>query len=58
MIYLSWIAFFLKKRKDLDLEKFEFSSNNQSILVQILNGIHDLKINNAEDEYFNKWKEN
>lgn len=57
MTYLAWITFFLNKRKSIDHERFEFSSLNQSLLVQIISGIHDLKINNAENAYFDKWKE-
>ncbi len=58
LLYALWISFFLKKRKLVDWERFELSSKNQSNIIQIVNGIHDLKINRAEKKYFDKWNQN
>ena len=57
-IYFIWITFFLKTRKHIDQERFGLLSKNQSILIQIVSGLHDLKINNSEAYSFNKWKDN
>ncbi len=48
VIYLFWILIFLKRRKILDFHKFEYSSKNQSILVQLIYGIQEIKLNNCE----------
>lgn len=58
VVYLGWIAFFLKSRQNLDWKRFEVSSKNQSILIQMFAGIHDLRINNAEKFHFSKWEKN
>ncbi len=57
-IYLLWITFFLKARKSIDVERFKLASENQSILIQTINGMHDLKINNSEAYSISKWKKN
>lgn len=56
--YLVWTLLFLRARKHIDLERFRFASNDQSILIQLINGMHDLKINNSQQFYFEKWKAN
>lgn len=58
LLYTLWIVIFLKKRKEIDWRRFEISSRNQSNIIQIVNGIHDLKINNAEAKYYDKWSVN
>ncbi|MEZ5042042.1 MAG: peptidase domain-containing ABC transporter [Saprospiraceae bacterium] len=58
VIYFVWITFFLKARRNIDQERFGLLSKNQSILIQIISGMHDLKINNSEAYSFNKWKDN
>lgn len=57
-VYLLWNLFFLKKRQRLDWKRFEVSSKNQSILIQMFSGINDLRINSAEKFYFSIWERN
>lgn len=47
-IYILWILLFLKRRKMLDFQKFEVSAKNQSVLVQLIYGIQEIKLNNCE----------
>ncbi len=58
ILYLGWIALFMKKRKIIDWKRFEMESQNQSVIIQIVNGIHDLKVNNAHDKFYEKWRGN
>lgn len=58
LLYTLWISIFLKRRKQIDWKRFEVSSKNQSNIIQIVNGIHDLKINSAEGKYYDKWSVN
>ena len=58
LIYFVWITFFLRKRKNIDLERFQYASTDQSLVLQILNGMHDLKINNSQQFFHDKWKDN
>lgn len=58
ILYVSWIFLFLNARKKVDWERFEVNSYNQTILVQMVNGIQDLKIYGAYKFLFNKWSKN
>lgn len=58
VLYVSWILIFLNARKKIDWERFEVNSQNQTILIQVINGIQDLKIYGAHRFLFNKWDAN
>jgi len=47
ILYVSWTLFFLKKRADLDFKRFDESSQSQTSLIQIINGVKEIKINNS-----------
>lgn len=49
-IYLIWILFFLKKRRELDYKRFSQMSDEQSKVVELINGMQDIKLNNAEKQ--------
>ena len=48
LIYLIWISAFLKFRKKIDITKFSKSSKENSMTIQLLEGIRDIKLFNAE----------
>ncbi|MDN5213736.1 peptidase domain-containing ABC transporter [Fulvivirgaceae bacterium BMA12] len=48
LLYVLWILLFLKKRRELDYKRFQQSSANQSNLVQLVNGMQEIKLNNCE----------
>lgn len=52
--YVLWVTIFLKKRRDLDYKKFEVMSSNQGGLIQFIQGMQEIKMNNAERT--NRWK--
>lgn len=54
ILYVSWTFFFLKKRAELDFKRFDESSQSQTSLVQIINGVKEIKINNSQRK--NRWK--
>jgi ATP-binding cassette subfamily B protein len=56
VIYFLWSYYFLKKRKELDYKKFNISSKNQNNLLQIVEGIHEIKLNNAEKLKMYNWE--
>ncbi len=56
IIYIIWIMFFLKRRKEIDYKKFIIASRNQSSIYQLINGIHDIKLNNCEAEKRWEWE--
>jgi ATP-binding cassette subfamily B protein len=56
VLYLVWILFFLRKRKVLDYKRFDQMSKNQSSLIQIINGMPEIKIHNAETQKRWEWE--
>ncbi|MEO8532340.1 MAG: peptidase domain-containing ABC transporter [Flavobacterium sp.] len=53
-LYVGWTFFFLKKRAELDFKRFDQLSQNQTSLIQIINGVKEIKINNSQRK--NRWK--
>lgn len=54
VLYVTWTLFFLKKRAELDFKRFDEQSQSQTSLVQIINGIREIKVNNSQRK--NRWK--
>jgi ATP-binding cassette subfamily B protein len=52
--YVGWTVFFLKKRAELDFKRFDELSQSQTSLVQIINGVREIKVNNSQRK--NRWK--
>lgn len=57
LLYFLWIYIFMKKRRELDFKKFGKQSEDQSKLIQIINGIEEIKINNADKKLRWEWEE-
>ncbi|MBY0435905.1 MAG: peptidase domain-containing ABC transporter, partial [Cyclobacteriaceae bacterium] len=47
-IYVGYVLFFLKVRKELDYKRFNELSHNRSSLIQLVNGMQEIKLNNCE----------
>ncbi|MNK04823.1 Lactococcin-G-processing and transport ATP-binding protein LagD [compost metagenome] len=50
ILYVVWITFFLKKRKELDYKKFSQVSQEQSKVMELINGMQEIKLHNAEKQ--------
>jgi ATP-binding cassette subfamily B protein len=48
ILYIVWIIFFLKKRKELDHKNFAQESEEQSKVIELINGMQEIKLHNAE----------
>ncbi len=48
VLYGGWVTFFLRFRRNLDLKRFELSSNEHSNLVGLIQGMQEIKLANAE----------
>jgi ATP-binding cassette, subfamily B, bacterial len=48
IIYFFWVQFFLKRRSDLDYKRFTQISNEQSKLIELVQGMQEIKLHNAE----------
>jgi ATP-binding cassette subfamily B protein len=55
-VYTLWILFFLKYRKELDYKRFQQSSVKQSSLIQIIQGMQEIKLQNAEQRHRWNWE--
>lgn len=49
-LYVIWILFFLKKRKELDYKRFSQVSQEQSKVIELINGMQEIKMHNAEKQ--------
>ncbi|CDN32716.1 ABC transporter ATP-binding protein [Mucinivorans hirudinis] len=56
VLYVTWILLFMKRRRKLDYMRFQESANNQSSIVQLINGMQDIKLNNCEKQKRWEWE--
>jgi ATP-binding cassette, subfamily B, bacterial len=54
VLYTAWVMLFLRYRRQLDNKRFALASQNQSSLIQLIQGIQDIKLNNAE--HLKRWQ--
>jgi ATP-binding cassette subfamily B protein len=47
-IYSFWVTLFLKQRRKLDARRFDMSSKNQSQIIQLIQGMQEIKLAGAE----------
>ena len=50
VLYFVWVVLFLKKRKDLDYQQFTQMSGEQSKVMELINGMQEIKLFNAEQQ--------
>ena len=55
-LYIAWITFFLKKRKELDYKRFSQISQEQSKVIELINGMQEIKMHNAEKKKRWDWE--
>jgi len=56
VFYFLWITFFLKRRADLDYKRFQQSSQNQSKIMELISGMQEIKLHNAEKHKRWQWE--
>ena len=55
-LYIGWVFLFLRKRRELDFKKFTQLADNQSKLIQLINGMQEIKLNNFERQKRWEWE--
>jgi len=55
-LYFLWLSFFMKRRRELDFRRFTKLSENQSKLIQLIAGIQEIKLFNAEKQKRWEWE--
>lgn len=55
-LYFLWVIIFLKKRRDLDYKLFSEVSQEQSKVIELINGMQEIKLHNAEKRKRWSWE--
>lgn len=50
LFYFGWITLFLKRREELDYKRFSEVSQEQSKVMELINGMQEIKLHNAEKQ--------
>lgn len=56
VLYVTWILFFLKKRRKLDYLQFQEMSRNQNNVIELINGMQEIKLTNCEKNKRREWQ--
>ena len=56
LLYLFWIRIFLKYRRQLDYQRFTISAKESNATMQLVYGMPEIKLNNAENTYRWAWE--
>jgi ATP-binding cassette subfamily B protein len=54
--YFGWVWLFLSRRRSLDYRRFEQMAENQQALIQLVNGMQEIKLHNAERQKRWAWE--
>lgn len=56
VLYFGWVFLFMQRRRALDYRRFEQMAENQSTLIQLVNGMQEIKLHNAERQKRWSWE--
>lgn len=56
LLYFLWIVVFLKARADLDFKRFHQNAKKQSKVMELINGMQEIKLHNAERQKRWQWE--
>lgn len=48
LLYGTWVYLFMRKRRELDYQRFAVQAENQGNLIQMIMGMQEIKLNNCE----------
>ena len=54
--YFGWVWLFMARRRSLDYRRFEQMAENQNALIQLVNGMQEIKLHNAERQKRWAWE--
>ena len=55
-LYVAWVSFFMRYRRELDIKRFSQSAIEQSKMIQLVQGMQDIKLNNCERQKRWEWE--
>lgn len=50
VVYILYVNVFMPRRRELDQQRFQHTAENQSVLIELLNGMQEIKLANAEQQ--------
>lgn len=56
ILYLGWIQLFLRYRRKLDYQRFAIASKENNASMQLVYGMQEIKLNNAENTFRWAWE--
>ena len=56
-MYVAWTQFFMRRRQNLDLKRFNQLADEQDIIYQMIGGIREIKLNNCESRKIDEWRD-
>jgi len=56
VLYFGWAFYCLNKRRALETKRFDYATQNQNALVQLISGIHEIKQHNVELQKRWEWE--
>lgn len=56
ILFIVWTLFFMHKRREIDNKKFAQLTENQNSIIQIIQGMQDIKLNNCEKQKRWEWE--
>lgn len=56
LIYFGWYLLFLKKRAEIDYKRFDQASGSQTSMIQLINGMPEIRINGSERKRRSEWE--
>ncbi len=48
VLYVAWISFFLRRRKELDYTRFRQAGDNNNTLIELIQGMQEIKLQGSE----------
>lgn len=54
--YVAWVLLFMHRRRKLDIRRFNLAAAEQSNIVQLIQGMQEIKLNNCEQDKRWEWE--
>lgn len=55
-LYVLWVTYFLKYRRELDAKRFSQAATERNKMIQLIQGMQDIKLNNCERQKRWEWE--
>lgn len=56
LLQLAWVLFFQQYKRELDYKRFDESAQNQNQLIELISGMREIKLHNAEKQKRWAWE--